>query len=185
MTTSHGGASGLDTTSPARPAPDSYTWRSEAIPNGAPFAYPLGIETAYSPIGLTLAVTFVGLPYVVRSVQPVLENLEPEIEEAAYTLGAAPWQTFLWVILPLLVPAILSGFALALARGIGEYGAVIFISGNIPMATEVTSLVIAGKLDQYDYAGAAAVAMVMLLASFALLLAINLLQTWSRAYHAP
>lgn len=153
-------------------------------PNGwiGRITYPLGIETAYSPIGLTLAVTFVGLPYVVRSVQPVLEDLEPEIEEAAWVLGATPWQTFWRTIFPLLVPAILSGFALALARGLGEYGAVIFISGNIPLSTEVTSLVVAAKLDQYDYAGAAAVAMVMLAAAFALLLAVNLLQRWSRAY---
>lgn len=114
--------------------------------------------------------------------QPVLEDLEPELEEAAYILGATPWQTFSRVILPVLLPAALSGFALALARGVGEYGAVIFISGNIPLATEVTSLVIAAKLDQYDYAGAAAVAMVMLTTSFALLLSINLLQGWSRAY---
>ncbi len=146
--------------------------------------YPLGIATAYSPIGLTLAVTFVGLPYVVRSVQPVLEDLDTEIEEAAAILGASGGQTFRWVILPLLMPAIMSGFSLALARGIGEYGAVIFISGNIPMKTEVTSLVIASKLDQYDYTGAAAVAMVMLTISFVLLLTINLLQAWSRAYHA-
>lgn len=153
-------------------------------PNGwvGRFTYPLGIETAYSPIGLTLAVTFVGLPYVVRSVQPVLEDLEPEIEEAAYVLGASQWQTFWRAILPLLLPAILSGFALALARGVGEYGAVIFISGNIPLSTEVTSLVVAAKLDQYDYAGAAAVATVMLAAAFALLWTINLLQRWSRAY---
>jgi sulfate transport system permease protein len=145
-------------------------------------AYPLGIQTAYSRIGLLLAVTFVGLPYVVRSVQPVLEDLQPEIEEAAHTLGATRWQTFAHAILPILTPAILSGFALALARGIGEYGAVIFISGNIPLQTEVTSLVIAIKLDQYDYAGAAAVALVMLAAAFVLLLAINVLQAWSRAY---
>lgn len=153
-------------------------------PNGwiGQFTYPLGIPTAYSRIGLLLAVTFVGLPYVVRSVQPVLEDIEPDIEEAASTLGARPWQIFWHVILPLLVPAILSGFSLALARGIGEYGAVIFISGNIPLSTEVTSLVIATKLDQYDYAGAAAVAMVMLLASFALLFSVNLLQAWSRSY---
>jgi sulfate transport system permease protein len=145
-------------------------------------AYPLGIETAYSRIGLLLAVTFVGLPYVVRSVQPVLEDLQPEIEEAAYTLGATRWQIFAHAILPVLTPAILSGFALALARGIGEYGAVIFISGNIPLQTEVTSLVIAIKLDQYDYAGAAAVALVMLAAAFVLLFAINVMQAWSRAY---
>jgi sulfate transport system permease protein len=147
-------------------------------------AYPLGVQTAYSPIGLTLAVMFVGLPYVVRSVQPVLEDLEPELEEAAAMLGASRRQTFRWVLFPMLVPATLSGFSLALARGIGEYGAVLFISGNIPMRTEVTSLVIAGKLDQYDYTGAAAVAMVMLVASFALLLAINVLQAWNRAYQA-
>src|SRR5690606_9996340 len=113
-------------------------------PNGwvGRWTYPLGIETAYSRIGLLLAITFVGLPYVVRSVQPVLEDLDPQIEDAAYTLGATRWQTFAHAILPVLMPALLSGFALALARGIGEYGAVIFISGNIPLETEVSSLVI-------------------------------------------
>jgi sulfate/thiosulfate transport system permease protein len=153
-------------------------------PNGwlGSFLYPLGIETAYSRIGLVIAVTFVGFPYVVRSVQPVLEDFDPEVEEAAHALGATPWQSFVGVVLPILRPAILSGFALALARGIGEYGAVLFISGNIPMSTEVTSLVITSKLDQYDYGGAAAVAMVMLIASFALLFSINLLQAWTRAY---
>jgi sulfate transport system permease protein len=144
--------------------------------------YPLGIATAYSRIGLMLALTFVGLPYVVRSVQPVLEDLDPQIEEAAWVLGATPWQSFVHAVFPVLLPATLSGFALALARGIGEYGAVIFISGNLPLSTEVTSLVITIKLDQYDYAGAAAVAIVMLLVSLALLLAVNLLQGWSRAY---
>lgn len=148
------------------------------------YAYPLGIPTAYSRIGLLLALLFVGLPYVVRSVQPVLEDLDPQIEEAALVLGATPWQSFAHAVLPVLLPAVLSGFTLALARGIGEYGAVIFISGNLPLATEVTSLVITIKLDQYDYAGAAAVAIVMLLASLALLLAVNLLQGWSRAYQA-
>jgi sulfate transport system permease protein len=155
-------------------------------PNGwvGRWTYPLGIETAYSRIGLLLAITFVGLPYVVRSVQPVLEDLDPQIEDAAYTLGATRWQTFAHAILPVLMPALLSGFALALARGIGEYGAVIFISGNIPLETEVSSLVITIKLDQYDYGGAAAVAIVMLAAAFLLLLAINLLQAWSRAHQS-
>jgi len=155
-------------------------------PNGwvGRLTYPLGIPTAYSPIGLTLAVTFVGLPYVVRSVQPVLEDLDPEVEEAAYSFGATPWQIFTRAIAPIVRPALLSGFTLALARGIGEYGAVIFISGNTPLSTEVTSLVIVGKLDQYDYAGAAAVATAMLALSFALLLITNLLQSRSRAYQA-
>jgi sulfate transport system permease protein len=145
-------------------------------------AYPLGIPTAYSRLGLLLALIFVGLPYVVRSVQPVLEDLDPQIEEAAWVLGATPWQSFAHAVLPVLMPAVLSGFALALARGIGEYGAVIFISGNLPLDTEVTSLVITIKLDQYDYAGAAAVAIVMLSVSLVLLLAVNVLQGWSRAY---
>ena len=155
-------------------------------PNGwvGRLTYPLGIPTAYSPIGLTLAVTFVGLPYVVRSVQPVLGDLDPEVEEAAYSFGATPWQIFTRAIAPIVRPALLSGFTLALARGIGEYGAVIFISGNTPLSTEVTSLVIVGKLDQYDYAGAAAVATAMLALSFALLLITNLLQSRSRAYQA-
>ncbi len=155
-------------------------------PNGwiGSLAYPLGLRTAYSRIGLLLAMTFVGLPYVVRSVQPVLEDLDPEIEEAAFALGATRWQSFAHAVLPILTPALLSGFALALARGIGEYGAVIFISGNLPLETEVTSLVVTIKLDQYDYAGAAAVAIVMLAVALLLLLAVNLLQGRSRAYQA-
>lgn len=144
--------------------------------------YPLGIETAYSPIGVTIAMLFVGLPFVVRSVQPVLAELEADVEEAAYTLGATAGQRFRLVIFPLLLPAMLTGFALALARGIGEYGAVIFISGNLPLKTEVASLAIVIKLDQYDYAGATAIAIVMLAAAFLLLLTINLLQAWTRFY---
>lgn len=153
-------------------------------PNGwiGRWLYPLGIETAYSPIGVTIAMLFVGLPFVVRSVQPVLAELEADVEEAAYTLGATAGQRFRLVIFPLLLPAMLTGFALALARGIGEYGAVIFISGNLPLKTEVASLAIVIKLDQYDYAGATAIAIVMLAAAFILLLTINLLQAWTRFY---
>lgn len=153
-------------------------------PNGwiGQFLYPLGIETAYSRIGVGIAMLFVGLPFVVRSVQPVLAEIEPDIEEAAFTLGATDWQRFRLVIFPLLVPAILTGFTLALARGIGEYGAVIFISGNLPLKTEVASLAIVIKLDQYDYAGATAISLVMLIAAFLLLFAVNLLQAWSRQH---
>jgi sulfate/thiosulfate transport system permease protein len=141
---------------------------------------PLGIKTAFSPLGVVIALTFIGLPFVVRTVQPVLENLETELEEAAASLGAGRWQTFRRVIVPTILPAVLTGFALAFGRAIGEYGSVIFISGNMPMRTEITALLIVTKLEQYDYAGATGIAVVMLTVSFALLLAINGLQWWSR-----
>ncbi|GMV94084.1 MAG: sulfate ABC transporter permease subunit CysT [Candidatus Hydrogenedentes bacterium] len=140
---------------------------------------PLGIKTAFSPLGICIALTFIGLPFVVRTLQPALADLDKELEEAAASLGATRWKTFLRVLLPPLVPPILTGFALAFARAIGEYGSVVFISGNMPMRTEITSLLIITKLEQYDYAGATAIAAVMLVASFALLLLINLLQWWS------
>jgi sulfate transport system permease protein len=141
---------------------------------------PLGIKAAFSPLGVVIALTFIGLPFVVRTVQPVLENLEAELEEAAASLGAGRWQTFRRVIGPTIRPAVLTGFALAFGRAIGEYGSVIFISGNMPMRTEITALLIVTKLEQYDYAGATGIALVMLAVSFALLLAINGLQWWSR-----
>ncbi len=137
---------------------------------------PLGIKVAYTPIGITLALVFIGLPFVVRTLQPALADLEWESEEAAASLGANRFQTFTRVILPTILPALLTGFALSLARAIGEYGSVVFISGNMPMRTEITSLLIISKLEQYDTAGAAAISVVMLIASFGLLLAINLLQ---------
>jgi len=140
---------------------------------------PLGIKAAFSELGVLIALTFIGLPFVVRTVQPVLEDLEAELEEAAVSLGASRWQTFRRVLLPPLYPALLTGFALAFARALGEYGSVIFISGNMPMKTEITPLLIITKLEQYDYAGATAIAVVMLVASFLLLLLINLLQKWS------
>jgi len=140
---------------------------------------PLGIKTAFSPLGITIALTFIGLPFVVRTLQPALEELDAESEEAAASLGANRWQTFWRVIVPSVLPALLTGFALAFARALGEYGSVVFISGNMPMKTEITSLLIITKLEQYDYAGATAIAVVMLLASFAILLGINLLQWWA------
>ncbi len=142
---------------------------------------PLGIEAAFSPLGVVVALTFIGLPFVIRTVQPVLEDLEAELEEAAAVLGADRWQTFRRVILPAIVPAALTGFALAFARALGEYGSVVFISGNMPMRTEIAPLLIMTRLEQYDYAGAAAIATVLLGASFLLLLAINRLQAWTRA----
>src|SRR5438128_7376130 len=138
-----------------------------------------GIQVAFTPLGVIVALTFIGLPFVVRTVQPVLEDLDAEIEEAAASLGASRWQIFTRVILPVLLPALLTGFALAFARALGEYGSVVFISGNMPMRTEITPLLIMTKLEQFDYAGATAIGAVMLGASFVLLLAINLLQ-WSR-----
>jgi len=138
-----------------------------------------GYKVAYTPTGITIALTFVSLPFLVRSVQPVLEQLEPDIEEAAATLGAGRITTLWRVILPTLWPAILAGFALAFARAIGEYGSVIFIAGNMPMVSEIAPLLIVAKLDQYDYAGATAIATVLLLTSFAALFAINLLQLWT------
>lgn len=140
---------------------------------------PLGIKAAFSPLGVGIALTFIGLPFVVRTLQPALADLDKELEEAAVSLGASRWKTFYRVLLPPLVPPLLTGFALAFARAIGEYGSVIFISGNMPMRTEITSLLIITKLEQYDYAGATAIAVVMLVASFFLLLFINLLQWWS------
>ena len=140
---------------------------------------PLGIKVAYAPLGVVVALTFVGLPFVVRTIQPVLEDLDQEYEEAAATLGASRLQTFTLVIAPALIPAMLTGFALAFARALGEYGSVVFISGNMPMHTEVIPLLIMSKLEQFDYAGATAIAVVMLTASFAILLGINVLQRWS------
>ena len=144
----------------------------------------LGIKVAFTPLGIVMALTFIGLPFVVRTVQPVLEDLEKELEEAAASLGARRWQTFKRVILPVVWPALLTGFALALARAIGEYGSVIFIAGNMPMISEITPLIIITKLEQYNYAGATAVAVVMLVVSFLLLLIINGLQWWSARRHA-
>jgi sulfate/thiosulfate transport system permease protein len=141
---------------------------------------PLGIKVAFTPLGVVVALTFIGLPFVVRTVQPVLEEAERELEEAAASLGANRWQTFVKVILPTVLPALMTGFALAFARATGEYGSVIFIAGNMPMVSEITPLFIITKLEQYDYAGATAIAVVMLLASFTLLLTINLLQAWTR-----
>jgi sulfate transport system permease protein len=140
-----------------------------------------GIKVAFTPLGVVIALTFIGLPFVVRTVQPVLEEAERELEEAAASLGASALQTFVRVVFPTIAPALLTGFALAFARATGEYGSVIFIAGNMPMVSEITPLFIITKLEQYDYAGATAIAVVMLLASFAMLLAINLLQAWTRA----
>ena len=144
------------------------------------FFEPLGIKIAFTPLGIFVALTFIGLPFVVRTVQPVLEDIESELEEAAATLGATRLQTFLRVIFPTVLPALMTGFALAFARAIGEYGSVIFIAGNMPMVSEITPLLIITKLEQYDYAGATALAVVMLVISFLMLLVINLLQWWSR-----
>ena len=141
---------------------------------------PWGIQLAFQPAGVVIALIFIGLPFVVRTVQPVLEDAERELEEAAQCLGATRWQTFRHVIFPTILPALLTGFALAFARAVGEYGSVIFIAGNVPMVSEIVPLIIIGKLEQYDFAGATAVATVMLLASFALLLVINALQAWQR-----
>jgi sulfate/thiosulfate transport system permease protein len=147
---------------------------------------PIDVQTAFSPLGVTIALTFIGLPFVVRTLQPVLEDLNPEIEQAAATLGATRFTTFTRVIFPEIWPALLTGFALAFARAVGEYGSVVFIAGNMPMKTEITPLIIITKLEQYDYRGATAVAVVMLLISFALLLIINLLQRLSsQRFAAP
>jgi sulfate transport system permease protein len=140
----------------------------------------LGVWAAYTPLGIVIALTFIGLPFVVRTVQPVLQDLETEVEEAAASLGAGRWQTFRRVLLPAIGPALLTGFALAFARAVGEYGSVVFISGNMPMKTEIAPLLIMTKLDQFDYAGATAIGVVMLVMSFVLLFAINALQWWSR-----
>ncbi len=140
----------------------------------------LPFKVSFTPLGVWVALVFIGLPFVVRTLQPVLEDVNRELEEAAATLGASRWQTFAKVIFPILTPALLTGFALAFARALGEYGSVIFIAGNMPMISEITPLLIITKLEQYDYAGATAIAVVMLVAAFVLLLAVNLLQAWTR-----
>jgi sulfate/thiosulfate transport system permease protein len=143
---------------------------------------PLGIKIAFTPLGVLLALIFIGLPFVVRSLQPVLQDLDKEVEEAAVSLGANRGQTFRLVILPALMPALLTGFALAFARAVGEYGSVIFIAGNMPLVSEIAPLLIVIKLEQFDYAGAAAIGVIMLAASFLILLIINLVQRWSRRH---
>ncbi|MGY4830989.1 sulfate ABC transporter permease subunit CysT [Sphaerotilaceae bacterium SBD11-9] len=140
----------------------------------------LPFKVSFTPVGVFVALTFIGLPFVVRTLQPVLEDMHKELEEAAATLGASRWQTFTRVIFPIVSPALLTGFALAFARALGEYGSVIFIAGNMPMVSEITPLLIITKLEQYDYTGATAIAVVMLMAAFVMLLAINLLQAWAR-----
>ena len=144
---------------------------------------PLGIKVANTQIGIFIALTFIGLPFIVRTVQPILEDLDPELEEAASSLGASRWQVFWRVILPMLTPALLTGFALAFARALGEYGSVIFIAGNIPMKTQITPVIIMGELDMFDYGKATAIAVVMLVVSFVLLLGINILQWWTNRYN--
>ena len=151
---------------------------------GKPLAQ-YGVTVAFTPLGVTVALIFIGLPFVVRTLQPVIEDLDPEVEEAATSLGASRTGVLLRVILPNLLPAWLTGFALAFARALGEYGSVVFISGNMPMRTEISPLLIVTKLEQYDYAGATAIAIVMLALSFCLLLCINGLQTWARRRVAP
>jgi sulfate transport system permease protein len=146
---------------------------------------PLGIKVAYTWLGVLVALTFIGLPFIVRTVQPVLEDFDREIEESAASLGANRWQTFWRVTLPMLRPALLTGFTLAFARALGEYGSVVFIAGNMPMKTEITPLLIITKLEEFDYPGATAIAVVMLVASFVLLLAINFLQWWSHRHYTP
>ena len=143
------------------------------------------MHVAFTRLGVVVALTFIGLPFVVRTVQPVLEDLDKELEEAAARLGAGRWQTFARVIYPAIFPAALTGFALAFARGVGEYGSVIFIAGNMPMRTEITPLLIVTKLEEYDYTGATAIAVVMLVVSFVMLLAINALQRWSGHREGP
>jgi sulfate transport system permease protein len=144
---------------------------------------PLGIKVANTQIGVFVALTFIGLPFIVRTVQPILEDLDPELEEAASSLGANRWQVFSRVILPMLTPALLTGFALAFARALGEYGSVIFIAGNIPMKTQITPVIIMGELDMFDYGKATAIAVVMLVVSFVLLLGVNVLQWWTNRYN--
>jgi sulfate transport system permease protein len=141
----------------------------------------LPFKVSFTPLGVFVALTFIGLPFVVRTLQPVLEDLQKEVEEAAATLGASRWQTFTKVIFPIVTPALLTGFALAFARALGEYGSVIFIAGNMPLVSEITPLLIITKLEQYDYTGATAIAVVMLVSAFVLLLGINGLQAWTRA----
>jgi sulfate/thiosulfate transport system permease protein len=152
-------------------------------PNGwiGQFLEPLGIKVVFTPIGVIIALTFISLPFVVRTVQPVLQELEMEVEEAAASLGASRLQTFSKIIFPAVFPSLLTGFTLAFARALGEYGSVVFISGNLPLKTQIVPLLIISKLEQYNYAGATAIAVVMLLASFLLLLLINVLQWWGRS----
>ncbi|MBL8466438.1 sulfate ABC transporter permease subunit CysT [Methyloversatilis discipulorum] len=145
---------------------------------------PLGVKVAFTPLGVLVALVFIGLPFVVRTVQPILEDLDTELEEAAASLGARRWQTFRYVTLPILLPALLTGFALAFARAVGEYGSVIFIAGNVPLVSEITPLLIISKLEQFDYTGATAIAVVMLVVSFALLFVINGLQIWANRSRA-
>ena len=144
---------------------------------------PLGIKVAYTPLGIVFALTFITLPFVVRTLQPVIEDIEADVEEAAASLGASRWQTFARIIFPALFPALLTGFALAFSRALGEYGSVIFIAGNLPLISEITPLLIISKLEQYDVLGATALAVVMLAISFVLLLGINLLQWWTANRH--
>jgi sulfate/thiosulfate transport system permease protein len=153
-------------------------------PNGwvGSLVQPLGIKIAFTPLGVLVALIFIGLPFVVRSLQPVLQDLDREVEEAAVSLGASRWQTFRLVIFPAIMPALLTGFALAFARAVGEYGSVIFIAGNMPLVSEIAPLLIVIKLEQFDYAGAAAIGVIMLAASFLILLIINLVQRWSRRH---
>ena len=152
------------------------------VPNGliGRYAEALGIKLAFTPLGISLALIFVGLPFGIRTVQPVLESFEPDFEEAAACLGASRWQAISRVVFPSILPAMLTGFAMAFARAVGEYGSIAFVSGNMPFKTEIVPLLIIGKLEQYDYAGATAIAVVMLLASFSILLSINFLQARSR-----
>jgi len=142
---------------------------------------PLGIKLAFTPAGIVIALIFIGIPFVVRTVEPILQDLDKEVEEAALSLGATRWQSFWYVILPNLYPALLTGFAMAFARGLGEYGSVIFIAGNMPFVSEIVPLIIITKLEQYDYVGATSIALVMLMASFVMLWIINLLQKWGQA----
>lgn len=155
-------------------------------PNGwlGQFLVPLGVKGAYSRLGIVLVLTFTGFPFVVRTVQPVLQSLDPEIEEAAATLGATRGQTFRYVLLPLLLPAVLTGFALAFARALGEYGSVVFVSGNMPFKTEIAPVLIVGRLEEFAYSEATATAVVLLAMSFVLLALINLLERWSKSYVA-
>ena len=146
------------------------------------YLVPLGIKGAFTPLGIVIALTFVGLPFVVRTLQPVLQNLDREVEEAAATLGAGRLRTFLTVIAPSLMPTVLTGFALAFARAVGEYGSIVFISGNLPYKTEIAPYLIVMRLEEYDYTGAIALAVVLLVFSFLLLGAINLLEHWSSRF---
>lgn len=147
------------------------------------FLEPLGIKIAFAYPGVVVAMTFIGLPFVVRTLQPAIEDLHKENEEASASLGASRWQTFRFVILPAIIPSLLTGFAMAFARALGEYGSIVFISGNLPMKTEITTWIITQKLDQYDTEGATAIALVMLLSSFAILFTINAIQWWTSQRH--